>query len=139
MSKEQRNFNIALTIGALYVAGVFVWLAIAHNGAFRIVLNCLLSVVLLVWITSSAFFVVLRQTEQHEQDQWQDVEMPVTTVEDMQRTEREQELHTDGKPIEVVSDEEVEAKKLKIKKAQQRAKNGNIDFEIQRNEAQQNQ
>ena len=134
MSKEQRNFNIALTIGAIYVAGVLVWLAIEHNAAFRIVLNCLLSVVLLVWITSSAFFVVLRQTEQHEQDQWQDVEMPVTTVEDMQRTEREQELHTDGKPIELVTDEEVEAKKRKIDKAQQRAKNGNIDFEIQRND-----
>jgi membrane protein implicated in regulation of membrane protease activity len=134
MSKEQRNFNIALTIGALYVAGVLVWLAIAHNGAFRIVLNCLLSVALLAWVSSSAFFMVLRQSEQHEQSQWQDVEMPVTTVAEMEQSEREQELHTDGKPIEVVSDEEVEAKKLKIKKAQQRAKKGNIDFEIQRND-----
>lgn len=133
MSKEQRNFNIALTIGALYVAGVLVWLAIAHNGAFRIVLNCLLSVALLAWVSSSAFFMVLRQSEHHEQSQWQDVEMPVTTVAEMERSEREQELHTDGKPIEVVSDEEVEAKKLKIEKAQQRAKKGNIDFEIQRN------
>jgi len=114
MSKEQRNFNIALTIGALYVAGVLVWLAIAHNGAFRIVLNCLLSVALLAWVSSSAFFMVLRQSEQHEQSQWQDVEMPVTTVAEMERSEREQELHTDGNPIEVVSDEEVEAKKLKI-------------------------
>jgi len=103
MSKEQRNFNIALTIGALYVAGVFVWLAIAHNGAFRIVLNCLLSVALLAWLASSAFFMVLRQSEQHEQSQWQDVKMPVTTVTEMERSEREQELHTDGKPIEVVS------------------------------------
>lgn len=134
MSKEQRNFNIALIIGAIYVAGVLVWLAIEHNVALRIILNCLLSVSLLAWIASSALFMVLRQFEQHEQSQWQDVEMPVTTVEDMQRTEREQELHTDGKPIEVVSDEEVEAKKLKIEKAQQRAKNGNIDFEIQRND-----
>jgi len=134
MSKEQRNFNIALTIGALYVAGVLVWLAIAHNGAFRIVLNCLLSVALLAWVSSSAFFMVLRQSEQHEQSQWQDVEMPVTTVAEMERSEREQELHTDGNPIEVVSDEEVEAKKLKIEKAQQRAKKGNIYFEIQRND-----
>ena len=134
MSKEQRNFNIALIIGAIYVAGVLVWLAIEHNVAFRIVLNCLLSVALLVWIASSAFFMVLRQSEQHEQNQWQDVKMPVTTVSEMKRTEREQELHTDGKPIELVSDEEVEAKKRKIDKAQQRAKNGNIDFEIQRND-----
>lgn len=134
MSKEQRNFNIALTIGAVYVAGVLVWLAIAHNGAFRIVLNYLLSVALLAWVSSSAFFMVLHQSEQHEQSQWQDVEMPVTTVAEMERSEREQELHTDGKPIEVVSDEEVEAKKLKIEKAQQRAKKGNIDFEIQRND-----
>ena len=123
-----------MTIGALYVAGVLVWLAIAHNGAFRIVLNCLLSVALLAWVSSSAFFMVLRQSEQHEQSQWQDVEMPVTTVAEMEQSEREQELHTDGKPIEVVSDEEVEAKKLKIEKAQQRAKKGNIDFEIQRND-----
>jgi hypothetical protein len=134
MSKEQRNFNIALTIGAVYVAGVLVWLAIAHNGVFRIVLNCLLSVALLAWIASSAFFMVLHKTETREQNKWQDVEMPVTTVAEMERSEREQELHTDGKPIEVVSDQEVEAKKLKIKKAQQRAKNGNIDFEIQRND-----
>ena len=132
--KEQRNFNIALTIGAVYVAGVLVWLAIEHNGAFRIVLNCLLSVALLAWIASSAFFMVLRQSEQHEQNQWQDVKMPLTTVEDMERTERETELHTDGKPIELVTDEEVEAKKRKIDKAQQRAKKGNIDFEIQRND-----
>jgi hypothetical protein len=134
MSKEQRNFNIALTIGAVYVAGVLVWLAIAHNGVFRIVLNCLLSVALLAWIASSAFFMVLHKTETREQNKWQDVEMPVTTVAEMERSEREQELHTDGKPIEVVSDQEVEAKKLKIKKAQQRAKKGNIDFEIQRND-----
>lgn len=134
MSKAQRNFNIALTIGALYVAGVLSWLAIAHNGAFRIVLNCLLSVALLAWVSSSAFFMVLHQKEEHEQNQWQDVEMPLTTVEDMERTERETELHTDGKPIELVTDEEVEAKKRKIDKAQQRAKKGNIDFEIQRND-----
>lgn len=134
MSKEQRNFNIALAAGSVYVAGVLVWLAIEHNVAFRIILNCLLSVSLLAWIASSALFMVLRQFEQHEQSQWQDVEMPVTTVAEMERSEREQELHTDGKPIEVVSDEEVEAKKLKIEKAQQRAKKGNIDFEIQRND-----
>lgn len=134
MSKEQRNFNIALTIGALYVAGVLVWLAIAHNAVFRILLNCLLSVALLSWVASSAFFMVLRQSEQHEQSQWQDVEMPVTTVAEMERSEREQELHTDGKPIEVVSDEEVKAKKKEIERMKQKAKGGNIDFEIQRND-----
>ena len=93
-----------------------------------------MSAALLAWIASTAFFMLLHQAEQHQQKQWQDVEMPVTTVADMEQSEREQELHTDGKPIEVVSDEEVEAKKLKIEKAQQRAKNGNIDFEIQRND-----
>lgn len=134
MSKEQRNFNIALTIAAVYVAGVLLWLAIEHNAAFRIMLSCLLSVALLAWIASSAFFMVSHKTETREQNQWQDVEMPVTTVAEMERSERQQELHTDGNPIEVVSDEEVEAKKLKIEKAQQRAKKGKIYFEIQRND-----
>lgn len=133
MSKEQRNFNIALTIGAIYVAGVLVWLAIEHNAAFRIVVNCLLSIALFAWIGSSAFFMILHRQEEYEQHQWQGVDMPVTTVEDMERSERETELHTDGNPIELVTDEEVAAKKRKIDKAQQRAKNGNIDFEIQRN------
>jgi hypothetical protein len=134
MSKEQRNFNIALTVGIVYVTSVLVWLAIEHSTAFRIVVNCLLSIALLAWIALSAFFMVLQQKEEHEQNQWQDVEMPVTTTEDMERSERETALHTDGKPIELVTDEEVEAKKRKIDKAQQRARNGNIDFEIQRND-----
>jgi len=130
MRKDQRNLNIALTAGALYFFAVMVWLAVRHNEVFRTIAVALLSIALIAWVFSSAALLILNNIERKAEEQWQDVEMPVTTVAEMERSERKMEMHTDGKPIELVSEQEVEGKKREIEKAQRKAKNGNIDFEI---------